>query len=94
MNFLETFGCATGKLPHPWQTELAAGSACGDRLVRIPTGFGKTLGVLTAWLHHRVVLGDPRWPRRLVWTLPMRVLVEQTEAEVREALRALGLLWD
>lgn len=95
MNFQETFSRATGNLsPQPWQINLAAGSVCDDRLVRIPTGFGKTLGVLIAWLHHRVVRGDERWPRRLVWTLPMRVLVEQTETEVRKAIQALDLLWD
>ncbi len=79
---------------HPWQTELAQGDACGDRLIRIPTGFGKTLGVLVAWLWHRVACNDDAWPRRLVWCLPMRVLVEQTEAEVREALGHVSRLWD
>ena len=34
------------------------------------------------------------WPRRLVWCLPMRVLAEQTESEVRLALERLDLLWD
>lgn len=62
-------------------------------MIRIPTGFGKTLGVLGAWLYHRVEQQDDRWPRRLVWTLPMRVLVEQTAEEVRKCLDRLGLLW-
>ena len=69
-------------------------STCGNRLIRIPTGFGKTLGVLTAWTWHRVHRGDEAWPRRLVWCLPMRVLVEQTEDEVQSALNRLGVLWD
>jgi CRISPR-associated endonuclease/helicase Cas3 len=81
-------------LPHPWQAELAACARCTDRLIRIPTGFGKTLGVLAAWLWHGVERGDPGWPRRLVWCLPMRVLVEQTEHEVRTALDRVGRLWD
>jgi CRISPR-associated endonuclease/helicase Cas3 len=88
------FHTATGNPPHAWQTALATPDLCGDRLVRVPTGFGKTLGVLGAWLYHRVVRQDERWPRRLVWTLPMRVLVEQTEGEVRKTLERLGLLWD
>lgn len=88
------FESTTGRSPHSWQVELAEPETCGDRLVRIPTGFGKTLGVLGAWLYHRVVRNDERWPRRLLWTLPMRVLVEQTEAEVTKALDALGLAWD
>jgi CRISPR-associated endonuclease/helicase Cas3 len=93
-DFEQWFRTTTGSAPYAWQTALATPPACGDRLVRIPTGFGKTLGVLAAWLHHRVVRGDDRWPRRLVWTLPMRVLVEQTEDEVRTALGTLGRLWD
>lgn len=78
----------------PWQGELAASASCGNRLIRIPTGFGKTLGVLSAWVWHRVRNQNEQWPRRLVWCLPMRVLVEQIESEVRSALERLGLLWN
>ena len=83
-----------GKGPHSWQRELADSPACGNRLIRIPTGFGKTLGVLGAWVRHRVRQRNEDWPRRLVWCLPMRVLVEQTESEVRSALQRLTVLWD
>ncbi len=92
--FERWFEEATDRSPYPWQVELARGAACDDRLLRVPTGFGKTLGVLAAWHYHRIVQRDERWPRRLVWTLPMRVLVEQTEAEVRALLRGRGVLWD
>jgi CRISPR-associated endonuclease/helicase Cas3 len=47
-------------------------------LIRLPTGFGKTEGVLAAWSYHRLHRHDANWPRRLIWCLPMRVLVEQT----------------
>ena len=80
--------------PHHWQRELSLAAACKNRLIRIPTGFGKTLGVLAAWAEHRVRRRDDGWPRRLVWCLPMRVLVEQTESEVRSALARVDLLWD
>jgi CRISPR-associated endonuclease/helicase Cas3 len=80
--------------PHDWQRELAVGNGCPNRLIRIPTGFGKTLGILSAWLHHRVLRDNDDWPRRLVWCLPMRVLVEQTEQEVRAGLERIGRLWD
>ena len=69
--------------PHEWQRELMEGQSCRDRLIRIPTGLGKTEGVLAAWSLHRISNGDERWPRRLVWCLPMRVLVEQTEQVAR-----------
>lgn len=78
---------------HQWQVELARPHDCNNRLIRIPTGFGKTLGVLATWIWHRVHKQNTNWPRRLIWCLPMRVLVEQTESEVREALERLGMLW-
>ena len=80
--------------PRDWQRQLADSGMCGNRLIRIPAGFGKTLGVLAAWAWHRVRTRDAGWPRRLVWCLPMRVLVEQTESEVRAVLERLGVLWD
>jgi len=64
--------------PRPWQADLAAAPTCRNRLIRIPTGLGKTEGVLATWSYHRLCRGDESWPRRLVWCLPMRVLVEQT----------------
>lgn len=43
----------------------------------VPTGFGKTAAVLAAWLW-KTHEGDAGTPRRLVYCLPMRTLVEQT----------------
>ncbi|TVQ98101.1 MAG: DEAD/DEAH box helicase [Desulfovibrionales bacterium] len=83
-----------GMQPHGWQTGLAGQSLCANLMLRIVTGFGKTFGALGAWTWHRVVQNDDAWPRRLVWCLPMRVLVEQTEQEVRAALTRLNLLWE
>lgn len=75
----EWFEALTGhKAAHEWQERLAGSAECGNRVIRVPTGLGKTEGVLGAWSYHRVYRGDERWPRRLVWCLPMRVLVEQT----------------
>jgi CRISPR-associated endonuclease/helicase Cas3 len=95
-DFSEFFAKLTGltERPHDWQRDLAKGDEPRSRVVRIPTGMGKTLGVLAAWSWHRLCRGDDRWPRRLLWCLPMRVLVEQTEVVVREALERLGLLWN
>ena len=94
LTFESFFEEITANLPHRWQSDLSAPSECGSRLIRIPTGFGKTLGVVAVWLWHRVVQKDESWPRRLVWCLPLRVLVEQTEYEVRSALGRAGCLWD
>lgn len=76
--------------PHPWQGALAADPVCANRRIRIPTGFGKTLGALAAWVWHRVEQRNEGWPRRLIWCLPMRVLVEQVQADVRAALARAG----
>lgn len=77
--------------PHPWQQQLAGDDSCCDRLIRIPTGLGKTLGVLLAWAYHRLHRQDQRWPRRLVWCLPMRALVDQTANEARKVISKIGL---
>ncbi len=92
--FSQWFEAVSGHQPHRWQSELASASECHSRVIRIPTGFGKTEGALLSWLWHRVVLNDRAWPRRLVWCLPMRVLVEQTIAVARALLSGQGLLWD
>ncbi len=95
MEFPQFFSMVTGhEHPHPWQHELAAATTCSNRLIRIPTGMGKTHGVIAAWLWNRHVRKDSIWPRRLVWCLPMRVLVEQVVHEVRECLDRLDILWD
>lgn len=79
--------------PREWQEGLARDEVPRSRVIRIPTGYGKTLGVLGAWLYHRVERNDDRWPRRLVWVLPMRVLVEQIAEEIQRCLARLDLLW-
>jgi CRISPR-associated endonuclease/helicase Cas3 len=65
---------------------LLSGTPCQSQLISIPTGLGKTAAVVLAWLWNRVHLQRPDWPRRLVYCLPMRTLVEQTEENVRRWL--------
>jgi CRISPR-associated endonuclease/helicase Cas3 len=71
---------------------LTRGTDCQSQLINIPTGLGKTAAVVLAWLWNRVQRQDPKWPRRLVYCLPMRTLVEQTEKEVKKWLG--DSLWD
>lgn len=80
-------------------TTLAAGCECRSRLINIPTGLGKTATVVLAWLWNRVVpfldsqaslTSSAQWPRRLIYCLPMRALVEQTEREITKWLRNLS----
>jgi CRISPR-associated endonuclease/helicase Cas3 len=56
---------------------LAGGTECNSRLINIPTGLGKSAVVVLAWLWKRVQLQNPKWPRRLVYRMPMRTLTEQ-----------------
>ncbi len=92
MTFEQLFTTATGgNQPYDYQRRLAEDSACLSRLIEIPTGLGKTAAVVLAWLWNRVHLQQHGWPRRLVYCLPMRTLVEQTRDNVRDWLAALGL---
>lgn len=75
--------------PRQWQIDLGNEEICRDRLIRIPTGLGKTEGVLATWLYHRITRGDDSWPRRLIWCLPMRVLVEQTQQVATQLIQKL-----
>jgi CRISPR-associated endonuclease/helicase Cas3 len=67
-------------------------------LINIPTGLGKTAAVVITWLWNRLLCPEEAhratWPRRLVYCLPMRTLVEQTRDNVRQWLLNLDLLWD
>ena len=83
-----------GVSPHSWQVDLGSCPTCTNRLVRVPTGMGKTLGVLAAWAYNRLYLNDPAWPRRLIWCLPMRVLVEQTQDSAQNLLIRLDVAQD
>jgi len=91
--FEQIFKQATGYDPLPYQTRLACDGPLPSRL-SIPTGLGKTAAVILAWLWRRR-FGDEEskkaTPRRLVYCLPMRVLVDQTAGEAARWLRALQL---
>lgn len=92
--FEQAFKALTGHdEAHDWQRSLAALSDCRSMTIRIPTGLGKTEGIMSVWMWNRLLGGKctDSWPRRLVWCLPMRVLVEQvldTAAEIAERLPA------
>jgi CRISPR-associated endonuclease/helicase Cas3 len=83
MTYQDFFEVVTGNTPFPYQKRL--GEEEWPELLDIPTGLGKTAGVVVAWLWKRLN-GDPETPRRLVYCLPMRVLVEQTYTNVQSWL--------
>lgn len=79
MSYTEFFEKTTGNEPFLFQGSL--GEDLWPELLEIPTGMGKTAGVIVAWLYKRLH-GDDATPLRLVYCLPMRVLVEQTRDNV------------
>jgi CRISPR-associated endonuclease/helicase Cas3 len=86
MDFATFFNRASGgRWPYPYQASLAE-SEWRETLV-VPTGFGKTAAILGAWLW-KMARADSSTPRRLVYCLPMRTLVEQTEAIARVWIEA------
>lgn len=97
--YREMFRLATGTTsqPYPYQERLASASVEQfPELLDVPTGLGKTVAAVLAWLFRRRFHQDAQvrtqTPRRLVYCLPTRVLVEQTYAEVVRWLDRLGML--
>jgi CRISPR-associated endonuclease/helicase Cas3 len=79
-SFDEFFREATGRPPYGYQARLAGGGL--PAVVQAPTGCGKT-GIVLAWLWRRLHGEDPAaTPRRLIYALPQRSLVEQVAGEV------------
>lgn len=92
--FTSFFRRATiGNEPLPYQTRLALCDTLPS-LLDVPTGLGKTAAAILAWVWRRrfaEVSIRSQTPRRLVYCLPMRVLVEQTHRVATDWLKQLGL---
>lgn len=93
-SYPQLFQTATGGLPYPYQRRLAEEPEW-PATVGVPTGAGKTMAIFLAWLwrlrYHPDETVRAQTPRRLVYCLPMRVLVEQTRDAAAECLRKLSL---
>lgn len=82
-NYADFFKTVTDRSPFDYQRRL--GTEPWPDILDIPTGLGKTAAVVVAWFWKRLQR-DTATPRRLVYCLPMRVLVEQTQANVQNWL--------
>ncbi|WP_422126435.1 type I-G CRISPR-associated helicase/endonuclease Cas3g [Thioalkalivibrio sulfidiphilus] len=89
MKYADFFNQAAGFEPFPYQARLA--EAPWPDTLDVPTGLGKTAAVTLAWLYKRREQRDEATPRRLIWCLPMRVLVEQTCRNIEHWLQRLNL---
>jgi len=91
-SFEELFTAATKKEPYPYQVALAYKEDLPS-VISVPTGGGKTAAVVLSWLWRRRYSNNykEKTPRRLVYCLPMRTLVEQTKESIQEWLNNLGI---
>jgi len=93
-DFSTLFEALTGNKPFPWQASLYSRFLAGDipASANIPTGLGKT-SVLAMWL--LALASEPgKVPRRLVYVVNRRTVVDQTTTEavnLRAALAKPGI---
>ncbi len=87
----KALGLKEGQALFPWQEALLQQMVNGTlpELIDMPTGLGKT-SIVAIWAVARHC--GAQLPRRLVYCLPMRVLVEQTRARAIEWLARINLL--
>ena len=84
LDFAETFNKLTDHAPFPWQQDLydhwfAVGKI--PKACNLPTGLGKT-SVIAIWL---IALANGKTvPRRLVYVVNRRTVVDQTTVEVEK----------
>jgi CRISPR-associated endonuclease/helicase Cas3 len=89
LSFDTTFKILTGHAPMRWQCRLFEQFVDGaiPQALDLPTGLGKT-SVMAIWLIARALAGaETALPRRLVYVVDRRVVVDQATAEA-ERLRA------
>lgn len=89
--FARWFRQATGNEPYPFQIRFACEPTLPE-LVDVPTGMGKTAMAVLGWLWRRRFAEEKvrkATPRRLVYCLPMRVLVEQTRGDASKWIAEL-----
>lgn len=87
--FSKFFRKATGYDPYPYQVRLATDKKFPD-VLHLPTGSGKTHAIFAAWLWRREYEKDQNFPKRLVYCLPVRVLVEQTYEVAKQFVERAG----
>ena len=95
-DFAEAFHALTNHEPYPWQRALAERLASGDlsEEVDLPTGAGKT-SIMALWLIALATQADSGsvpcfLPRRLVWVVDRRTVVDQASEEAKQLASRLS----
>lgn len=94
ISFREAFLALTGFQPMRWQERLYddyISKGLFPNALDVPTGLGKT-SVMTIWLIARALANDEvlrRIPRRLVYVVDRRAVVDQATEEAKKLLEAL-----
>lgn len=88
MPFDDDFALLTGNPPFPWQRALFKRFIAGDfpSTCDLPTGLGKT-SVIALWL--LALAQNPKLPRRLVYVVNRRTVVDQSTAEAERLCKQL-----
>lgn len=88
MAFDDDFSLLTGNRPFPWQRALYERFVSGDfpNACDLPTGLGKT-SVIALWL--LALTKNPKLPRRLVYVVNRRTVVDQSTAEAERLRKQL-----
>jgi CRISPR-associated endonuclease/helicase Cas3 len=89
-SFKQFFKNATGNVPFPWQIRMYNKFVSGifPDSANIPTGLGKTT-IVAIWLI-ALALHPDKMPRRLVYVVNRRTVVDQTTTEVEKMRKALS----
>ena len=88
MDCSRIYGIALAAQIAPYRWQRAFVEEEWPEVLIAPTGSGKTAGVTLGWAAWRLRAPE-KTPRRLVWCLPMRTLVEQTAEAVKTWFRRL-----
>lgn len=90
----DLYSAALGEAASPFSYQRRIAEEGLPELLDVATGCGKTPAMALGWLYRRRFHPDSsvrrQTPRRLVWCLPMRTLVNQTAHVCQEWVRATG----
>jgi CRISPR-associated endonuclease/helicase Cas3 len=77
--------------PYPYQETVGNYLLQGKSVIlQAPTGAGKTAAALLPYLHARQSLGAERFPRKCIYSVPMKVLANQFKEEYQKIIKQYG----